>query len=37
LDATVTEHAVNFPINLSLLNENREISKSLIDNRYALS
>jgi len=37
LDATVAEQAIRFPTDLSLLNESREISEGLIDERYALS
>jgi hypothetical protein len=37
LDATVTEQAMRFPTDLSLLNESREIRKDLIDDLYTLS
>ncbi len=37
LDATVTEQAIRFPTDLSLLNESREISEHLIDELYQVS
>ena len=37
IDATVAEQAIRFPTDLSLLNEAREISETLIDTLYPLS
>jgi IS5 family transposase len=37
VDATVAEQAIRYPTDLSLLNEAREISESLIDELYQLS
>lgn len=37
LDARVAEQAIRFPIDLSLLNEGREISEQIVDVLHALS
>ena len=37
VDATVCEQAIRYPTDMSLLNESREISESLIDDLYKLS
>ena len=37
VDATVAEQAIRYPTDMSLLNEAREISESLIDELYVLS
>ena len=37
IDATVCEQAIRYPTDMSLLNESREISESVIDDLYKLS